>query len=325
MGILRKGQWSSDWYDTDATDGDYVRDKARFRDWVTADGEPGPNGEDGYPAEAGRYHLYISHACPWSHRTTIFRSLKQLEDLISLSVVDPEMLENGWAFSRAFDGNRDPYGDVDFLYQIYQAAQPDYTGRVTVPVLWDRKRQTIISNESADIIRMFNSAFDHLTGNHENFFPEDHLHAIERVNEEVYWNINNGVYRCGFATTQKAYERAFRGLFEHLEILEHQLARQRYLVGSQVSEADWRLFVTLIRFEPVYFSHFKCNLQPLTNYPNLYHHMLELYQWPGVAETVHFDHIKRHYYYSHDTINPTRIVPVGPAMDLSMPHHRDRF
>jgi putative glutathione S-transferase len=236
MGILRKGQWSSDWYDTDATDGDYVRDKARFRDWVTADGEPGPNGEDGYPAEAGRYHLYISHACPWSHRTTIFRSLKQLEDLISLSVVDPEMLENGWAFSRAFDGNRDPYGDVDFLYQIYQAAQPDYTGRVTVPVLWDRKRQTIISNESADIIRMFNSAFDHLTGNHENFFPEDHLHAIERVNEEVYWNINNGVYRCGFATTQKAYERAFRGLFEHLEILEHQLARQRYLVGSQVSE-----------------------------------------------------------------------------------------
>ncbi|NIB40190.1 glutathione S-transferase family protein [Pseudomaricurvus alkylphenolicus] len=317
MGLLQNGQWVDQWYDTKNNQGEFKRQESRFRHWITPDGSAGPTGNGGFKAEPGRYHLYVSLACPWAHRTLIFRKLKGLESLISVSVVDPLMLEHGWSFS----GGDDLYG-LHHLYQVYLKAAPDYEGRVTVPVLWDKKTQTIVNNESAEIIRMFNSAFDHLTDNTDNYAPEVLLADIDAINERVYHNINNGVYRAGFATTQEAYETAYRELFETLDCLEAQLQQQRYLVGDCITEADWRLFTTLIRFDAVYHGHFKCNRQRLEDYPAISAYVRELYQVPGVADTVDFGHIKEHYYGSHKTINPTGVVPVGPDIDYTVAHAR---
>ncbi len=318
MGLLQQGQWVDQWYDTKSSDGKFVRQDSRFRSWVTANGEPGPNGEEGFKAEKGRYHLYVSLACPWAHRTLIFRRLKQLEDYIDVTVVDPIMLDNGWEFA-------DPLYGLEYLYQLYLKADPSYEGRVTVPVLWDKQTETIVNNESSEIIRMFNSAFNHLTGNIDDYYPES-LHAnIDVINARVYDSINNGVYRAGFATSQQAYEEAFDTLFDSLDWVEEILSQQRYLAGNVLTEADWRLFTTLIRFDAVYFGHFKTNRQLLASFPNISNYLRELYQVPGVADTVNFEHIKTHYYASHRTINPTCVVPVGPKQDFSLPHDRERF
>ncbi len=319
MGQLVDGKWQNRWYDTSKTGGRFKRSSTQFRDWITADGS------SGFPAEAGRYHLYVSLACPWAHRSLIFRRLKGLEDAIGLSVVDPYMAENGWAFSDGTDCVGDTVNDARFLYQIYTHAQPDYSGRVTVPVLWDTAKNTIVNNESSEIIRMFNNAFDALTGNNADYYPEPLRAEIDLVNDEVYEAINNGVYKCGFATTQEAYEEAFDALFSALDRIEQRLSRQRYLCGARLTEADWRLFTTLIRFDPVYVGHFKCNLRRIADYSNLPNYLRELYQMPGVAETCNMRHIKQHYYRSHTTINPTQIVPKGPLLDPTAPHDRDRF
>lgn len=326
MGLLIDGVWSDQWYDTKASKGKFVRDVARFRNWVTKDGAKGPSGEGGFEAEAGRYHLYVSHACPWAHRTLIMRHLKGLEGLIDISVVHPFMAGDGWTFETDFDGaTGDRLMGVSFLRDIYTASYDKATGRVTVPILWDKKQNCIVSNESSEIIRMMNSAFNHLTGNARDFWPEAMRDDIEAVNEMVYDKVNNGVYKSGFATSVEAYEEAVSGLFEGLDMLEARLAAHRYLMGAKLTEADIRLFTTLIRFDPVYVGHFKCNLKRLFDYPNLYNYMKEIYQLEAVAETVFFDHIKYHYYASHETINPTRIVPMGPVQDLDSPHDRDRF
>lgn len=323
MGQLVDGKWEDVWYDTKSTGGKFKRKAAQFRNWLTADGAPGPSGKGGFQAEQGRYHLYVSLACPWAHRTLIFRTLKGLEHLIDVSVVSPDMLSNGWEFHDDIDP--EPLFGHHFLHDVYTTADPMYSGRVTVPVLWDKAQNTIVSNESSEIIRMFNSAFDALTGNTLDFYPETLRGKIDEVNALIYSNINNGVYKCGFATTQDAYEEAFDALFSALDQLETRLARQRYLVGNTLTEADWRLFTTLIRFDAVYHGHFKTNLQQIEDYPNLSNYLRDLYQTPGVAETVDFNHIKRHYYASHVTINPTRIVPKGPVLDFNRPHDRDRF
>jgi len=315
MGLLQKGKWVDQWYDTEDSGGEFRRQDSRFRHWLTPDAEPGPNGEQGFKAEKGRYHLYVSLACPWAHRTLIFRQLKQLQDYIDVTVVEPIMLENGWEMS-------DPLYEFDFLYQLYLKADVNYEGRVTVPVLWDKQTQTIVSNESSEIIRMFNTAFDHLTGDTSDYYPQDLHEDINTLNDRIYATINNGVYRAGFATTQEAYETAFHSLFDSLDWVEGLLTRQRYLVGDQLTEADWRLFTTLIRFDAVYFGHFKTNRQLLAAYPAISGYVRELYQVPGVAETVSFEHIKTHYYASHLTINPTGIVPVGPAQDFGTAHDR---
>ena len=325
MGLLVDGIWRDVWYDTDNTGGKFEREAARFRNWVTPDGQPGPSGEGGFPAQSGRYHLYVCYACPWAHRTLIFRSLKGLEAHIGVSVVHPHMLENGWEFNREQEQTRDQLYDLDYMYQLYLKAAPGYSGRVTVPVLWDRERETIVSNESADIIRMLNSAFNQVTGNELDFYPESLRQEIDVLNEEIYNNVNNGVYRAGFATTQQAYEEAFGDLFRVLDKLEERLGQQRYLTGNQITEADWRLFTTLVRFDAVYYGHFKCNLRRIQDYDNLYGYLRDLYQQPGIANTVHFDHIKQHYYYSHPSINPTRIVPLGPELDLTTSHGRERL
>jgi len=325
MGVLRNGVWHDEWYDTASHDGEFVREAAPFRDWITADGTPPAGAARAWPAASGRYHLYVSYACPWAHRTLIFRKLKGLEAHVGLSVVDPEMLARGWSFSARFAENRDPFHASQHLFQLYQRARPDFTGRATVPVLWDRERDTIISNESADIIRMFNSAFDAITGNTLDVNPASRRAEIDAVNALVYENINNGVYRCGFATRQDAYERAFDLLFAALDEVERRLSEQRYLIGNRLTEADWRLFTTLLRFDAVYYGHFKCNRQRIADFPCLSNYLRELYQVPGVASTVRMDHIKTHYYYSHATINPTRIVPRGPALDFSAPHDRARL
>lgn len=321
MGLLQNGQWVDQWYETKNSGGEFRRQDSRFRNWVTADGQAGPTGESGFTAEKGRYHLYVSLACPWAHRTLIFRKLKQLEDYIDVTVVDAIMLENGWQVS-------DPLHDFDFLYQLYLKADENYEGRVTVPVLWDKKTHTIVSNESSEIIRMFNSAFDHLTGSNNkstaDYYPQALHEEIEVLNERIYHSINNGVYRAGFATTQGAYEEAFDTLFDSLDWVENILSRQRYLAGDQMTEADWRLFTTLVRFDAVYFGHFKCNRQLLESYPNISAYVRELYQVPGVAETVDIDHIKTHYYASHTSINPTGVIPVGPVQDFNRTHDRDR-
>jgi len=325
MGLLVDGEWRDQWYDTKATGGRFKRDTSRFRNWITGDGRAGPSGASGFQAEAGRYHLYVSYACPWAHRTLIFRKLKGLEDMIPVSVVHWYMAENGWTFA---DGNgvvADPIHDADYMYQVYQAADSSYTGRVTVPVLWDRHKNTIVSNESADIIRMFNSAFDGIGATEGDYYPEDLREAIDEINARVYTTVNNGVYKAGFATTQEAYEEAVEPLFESLDWLDGRLSTQRYLLGDRITEADWRLFTTLLRFDPVYVGHFKCNRRRIVDYPNLWPYVRDLYQVPGVAETVHMDHIKSHYYGSHETINPTRIVPVGPDIDFSAPHGRDKL
>ncbi len=327
MGLLVDGKWQDKWYDTDKTGGKFEREAARFRNWVTADGSPGPGGEGGFKAESGRYHLYVSMACPWAHRTLIFRRLKGLEKHISASVVHPDMAENGWEFRPGDEQHQDHLHNFRFMHEVYTRVAPDYTGRVTVPTLWDKKRETIVSNESAEIIRMFNSAFNDLEGvNAElDFYPEALRPEIEEVNERVYHTVNNGVYKAGFATAQDKYEEAYRALFESLDWLEERLSRQRYLVGEQLTEADWRLFTTLIRFDAVYYSHFKCNRQPIREFPNLSGYLRDLYQVPGVAETVDIAQIKRHYYVSQRTINPTRIVPVGPELDFDAPHGREKF
>ncbi|NVK35440.1 MAG: glutathione S-transferase family protein [Rhodobacteraceae bacterium] len=320
MGLLVEGKWVDKWYDTESTDGHFVRQDSSFRNWITSDGSAGPTGDSGFKAESGRYHLYVSYACPWAHRTLIFRALKKLEDHIEVSAVEPLMLENGWTFETP-----DPILNADYMWQVYKAAKSDYTGRATVPVLWDKKTNTIVSNESSEIIRMFNTAFNDLTGSDLDFYPEHLRDQIDELNDRVYKTVNNGVYKAGFATTAKAYEEAFDELFETLDFLEDRLGKQRYLAGEQITEADWRLFTTLLRFDPVYVGHFKCNLKRIEDYPNLFNYLKELYQVPGVEETVKMDVIKQHYYGSHDTINPTGIVPLGPELHLSDPHDRTRF
>lgn len=316
MGLLVAGKWHDQWYDTSKSDGEFIREDSRFRGWIgTADA---PAGRAVFPAESGRYHLYVSLACPWAHRTLIFRGLKGLVPHIGVTVVHPHMLSNGWEFGT--DGD-DLYG-LNYLYQLYLKVKPDYSGRVTVPVLWDRHEQTIVNNESSEIIRILNSAFDAITGDRQDFYPGPLRDNIDRINDKVYRNINNGVYRCGFATTQAAYERAYAALFAELDEVESLLGRQRYLAGDRLTEADWRLFTTLVRFDAVYHGHFKANRNRIEDFEHLSNYLRELYQYPGVAGTVNFSHIKEHYYYSHDTINPTRIVPVGPHLNLSRPHNR---
>ena len=322
MGKLIEGQWHDVWYETEKNDGKFVRKDASFRNWVTNDGAPGASGSGGFAAEAGRYHLYVSLACPWAHRTLIFRKLKGLEDMISLSVVHHFMGSEGWTFDDGVGVVPDPIGGARRLHEVYTEAAPDYTGRVTVPVLWDKRTNTIVSNESSEIIRMFGSAFDDVGAIAGDYYPEARRTEIDAVNERVYETLNNGVYRCGFATSQQAYADAFTALFETMDWLEERLSRQRYLVGDTVTEADWRLFTTLVRFDSVYVGHFKTNLRRVVDYPNLWAYTRKLYQWPGVAETVDMFHIKEHYYGSHETINPSRVVPLGPVIDFDAPHGR---
>ncbi|MBD3896833.1 glutathione S-transferase family protein [Halomonas sp. ML-15] len=325
MGLLIDGKWHDQWYDTDKHGGEFVRESAKLRDWVTAAGGAGPDGQPGLPAEAGRYHLYLSLACPWAHRTMILRKLKGLESLVGLSHVSPLMLDQGWTYREDEGSSGDPIKGVDYHHQLYTLTDSRYTGRVTVPALWDKQGERIINNESAELLRMFNGAFDALTGNRLDFYPEDLRETIDAVNADVYDHINNGVYKSGFATEQKVYDKHVTALFEALDRMESRLAEQRYLAGEWLTEADIRLFTTLVRFDAVYYGHFKCNLRRIEDYPNLSNYVRELYQWPGIKETVDFDHIKRHYYYSHDTINPTRIVPKGPLLDLERPHDRERL
>ncbi|HFR3539053.1 TPA: glutathione S-transferase family protein [Streptococcus suis] len=318
MGLLQDGKWVDQWYDTKSTGGKFVRTVTQFRNWITPDGQAGPTGEGGFKAESGRYHLYISLACPWASRTLMMRKLKGLEDHISLSVVHPLMLENGWTFEDGSGVIKDPLFNSDYLYQVYLKANPTYSGRVTVPVLWDKKTNTIVSNESAEIMRMFNTAFNAITGNHDDYYPADLQAEIDAMNDFVYPNINNGVYKAGFSTNQKVYEKEVNNLFAALDKLEEHLADKDYLVGDQLTEADLRLFTTFVRFDPVYFGHFKCNIKALVDYPNLWNYTKRIYNHAGIAETVDFDHIKQHYYGSHKTINPTGIVPIGPDLDWTL-------
>ncbi len=325
MGLLIDGTWHDTWYETKSTGGAFKRSAAQFRNWLTADGSPGPSGRGGFAAESGRYHLYVSFACPWAHRTLIFRELKGLRDHVSVSVVNPDMLDQGWTFEPDAQGaTGDTLYGLTHAHQIYTKADPAYSGRVTVPILWDKAQETIVSNESSEIIRMFNSAFNGITGNTDDYWPEAMRDEIEAVNARIYSDVNNGVYKSGFATTQEAYDAAVHPLFDTLDWLEERVTRSRYLMGDRVTEADWRLFTTLIRFDPVYHLHFKCNRRRLIDYPNLWAYTRELYQWPGVAQTVNMNHIVRHYHYSHDSINPHRIIPVNPLLDYSEPHRRDQ-
>ncbi len=310
MGLLVDGQWQDKWYDTDSNDGKFKREASSFRNSVSA--EEGAE----FPPQSGRYHLYVSLACPWAHRALIFRKLKSLESHITVSVVCPDMLGEGWTFDDYPAATGDTLYDKQYLREIYLMDTPDVTTRVTVPVLWDKQKKRIVSNESSEIIRMFNSAFNDLTGNHDDYYPEALRAEIDTVNELVYHDINNGVYKAGFATTQQAYEDAVNTLFKALDTVEERLQQHRYLVGDTLTEADWRLFTTLIRFDPVYHGHFKCNIKQIADYPAIYRYMKSLYQHPGIAGTVNFDHIKRHYYYSHTMINPTQVVPVGPSQNL---------
>ncbi len=318
MGLLVDGRWQDRWYETGSTGGRFVRSESAFRNWVTVDGAPGPSGSGGFPAEAGRYHLYVSLACPWAHRTLIMRSLKGLEGSIGVSVVHWHMGEQGWTFAAGPGATGDLLHGRDYLHQVYTAAKPDYSGRVTVPVLWDERRRTIVSNESSEIIRMLASAFDGVGALPGDYWPEPLRDEIEAVNERVYRTVNNGVYRAGFATRQEAYDEAVAELFDSLDWLEDRLDGRQWLVGEQPTEADIRLFTTLLRFDPVYFGHFKCNLRRLVDYPRLWAFTRRLLALPGVAGTVNFEHIKRHYYGSHRTINPTGIVPMGPVIDWSL-------
>ena len=324
MGQLIDGEWKTQSLEALSEGGSFERKESSYRNWVTADGAPGPTGEGGFAAASGRYHLYVSYACPWAHRALIFRRLKGLEDHIAVSVVHPEMLDDGWEFREDFVGaTGDRLMGLRYLREVYQADDPEATTRVTVPVLWDTETRTIVSNESAEIIRMFNSAFDGITGNTDDYWPEELREAIEPVNDRIYDTVNNGVYKAGFATTQEAYENAVHPLFDSLDWIEGILADNRYLMGDRVTEADWRLFTTLIRFDTVYHGHFKCNRNRIVDFPNLCGYLRELYQWPGVAGTVRLDHIARHYYYSHPSVNPHRIVPIGPDLDLDAPHGRE--
>jgi putative glutathione S-transferase len=323
MGQLVDGVWHDVWYETKTSGGAFVRDSAKFRNWITADGSAGPTGEAGFKAESGRYHLYISNACPWAHRSMVFRALKDLTNHIDVSVVHPDMLSNGWTFETDENGaNGDALFSLPFARDIYIKADPHISGRVTVPILWDKQQNTIVSNESSEIIRMFNSAFDEITENTQDFWPADHRDAIEDVNSRIYNTINNGVYKSGFATTQTAYDAAVGPLFESLDWIEGILSQNRYLTGDKITEADWRLWTTLIRFDMVYHQHFKCNRKRIIDYPNIWGFTRELYQWAGVKQTVNMDHIVRHYHYSHETINPNRIIPTNPIIDFDAPHDR---
>ncbi len=322
MGLLIDGKWHDRWYDTEATGGRFVRGEARFRNWVTADGRPGPTGGGGFKAEPGRYHLYVSLACPWASRALIFRALKGLTEMIGVSVVNPFLGAQGWTFEPAPGVVADPVAGAAHLYDVYLRADPRYSGRVTVPVLWDLARDTIVSNESAEIIRMFNAAFDGVGARAGDYAPPELLSQIDAINADLYDAVNNGVYKAGFATAQAVYEEEVGKLFARLDALERTLGRQRWLLGERLTEADWRLFTTLCRFDPVYHGHFKCNLRRLIDYPNLWSYTRELYQWPGVSATVDFEHIKQHYYRSHHGINPNGIVPVGPILDFAAPPTR---
>jgi putative glutathione S-transferase len=325
MGMLVEGVWRDQWYDTKSTGGRFVRKDSAFRHWVTRDGSPGPTGDGGFRAEPGRYHLYVSLACPWAHRTLIMRGLKGLEEMIDVSVVHWRMLENGWTFKEGPGVVPDPIDGARYLHQVYAAAKPDYTGRVTVPVLRDRTTGAIVSNESSDIIRMMNAAFDGVGARPGDYYPQALRPEIDALNARIYDSVNNGVYKAGFATAQDAYEEAVRPLFDTLDVLDERLSSRRYLCGDRVTEADLRLFTTLVRFDPVYVGHFKCNLRRIADYPHLSGYLRDLYQIPGVAETVNMAHIKGHYYESHGTINPTGIVPLGPVLDLDAPHGRERL
>jgi len=323
MGLLVKGQWHDKWYDTESADGEFIREDAQYRHWIHAEQSTSHKDDNTFVAEKNRYHLYVSLACPWAHRTLIFRQLKQLDDMISVSVVHPHMLEHGWTFDTTLNGaTGDDLYSSRYAHEIYTRDNPTYSGRVTVPILWDKKTQRIVNNESADIIRIFNTAFNHLTDNDIDYYPKQYQQASDEINNTVYHTINNGVYRAGFATKPEAYQKAVRRLFESLDNIEHRLSSQRYLVGDVITEADWRLFTTLIRFDAVYVGHFKCNLRRIADYPNLSNYLRELYQHKNIAATVNIEHIKQHYYYSHDMINPTRIVPEGPILDVDQPHNR---
>lgn len=318
MGLLVDGEWHDEWYDTKKSGGRFIRSDSQFRNWITKDGSPGPTGEGGFKAEPNRYHLYVSYACPWASRTLIMRSLKGLSDIISVSAVHPLMAENGWTFEDGPGVVKDPIHNAKYMHEIYTHVEPEYSGRVTVPVLYDKKTDKIVNNESSEIMRMFNSAFEGLESNDYDFAPEELLDEIDEMNDFVYDTINNGVYKSGFATEQDVYEEEVTKLFDALDKLEAHLETNEYLVGGKITEADWRLFTTLVRFDPVYHGHFKCNLRQLMDYKNLWRYTRELYNWPGVKETVNFNHIKEHYYMSHDTINPNKIVPKGPKIDWSL-------
>jgi len=323
MGQLVNGEWQDRWYDTKSTGGRFVRSTSAFRNWITPDGSAGPSGQGGFAAESGRYHLYVAYACPWAHRALIFRALKGLTDHVGVSVVHPDMLSEGWELDDSYPGaTGDRLYGLRYLRELYLKVDPKMSGRVTVPVLWDAARETIVSNESSEIIRMFNTAFDRITGNIDDYWPEDLHEGIDEVNARIYDTVNNGVYKAGFATSQAAYDAAVHPLFDSLDWLEAHLGENRYLMGARITEADWRLFTTLIRFDLVYHTHFKCNRARIMDYPNLWGYVRELYQWPGVRETVNFDHIVRHYYYSHDTVNPHRIIPINPRPDFDAPHGR---
>ena len=323
MGLLIDGVWTDQWYDTKSTGGAFQRKEAVFRNWITADGSAGPSGTAGFAAQSGRYHLYVSYACPWAHRTLIFRALKGLGDHIGLSVVHPDMLSDGWTFKTdAYGATGDDLFGLAFARDLYTRADPDFTGRVTMPILWDKAQNTIVSNESSEIIRMFNAAFDDITNNRDDYWPTELRDAIAPVNDRIYDTLNNGVYKCGFATTQAAYDAAVKPLFDTLDWLDARLSDHRYVMGDRITEADWRLFTTLVRFDSVYHLHFKCNRKRLIDYGNLWDYTRALFQWPGVADTVNLHHIVRHYHYSHDSINPHRIIPINPQIDFMAPHGR---
>ena len=324
-GLFVDGVWHSQWYGTAATGGRFVPTEPVFRNWVTPDGSPGPSGQGGFAAERGRYHLYVSLACPYAHRTVIFRKLKKLESVISMSILEPVMGEQGWGFGTGPGTIADTINGKQRLGEVYLLADPRYTGRVSVPVLWDIKRGTIVNNESPEIIRMLNSAFASLTEDRADYYPADLRGEIDRTNARVYRDVNIGVYRAGFATAQDAYEEACREVFAALDWVEELLSRQRYLVDARLTEADWRLFTTLVRFDAVYYSHFKCNVRRVADYHNLSNYLRDLYQTAGIADTVNMDHIKRHYFMSMTAINPTRIVPLGTELDFAAPHDRRRF
>ncbi|WHZ32484.1 glutathione S-transferase family protein [Desemzia incerta] len=318
MGLLVDGKWHDQWYDTEGNGGRFIRTEAQYRNWITPDGSPGPTGEGGFKAEPNRYHLYVAMACPWANRTLIMRKLKKLEDMISVSVVNPLMAENGWTFEPAVGVIPDPVINATYLHELYTHVDPNYSGRVTVPMLYDLKQNKIVNNESSEIMRMLNTAFYGVGAEEGDYYPKELQEEIDAVNELVYHNVNNGVYKAGFATNEGVYQEEVGRLFKTLDQLEARLENQRYLVGDQITEADWRLFTTLIRFDSVYYSHFKCNIRQIRDYKNLWRYTRELYNWPGIAETVNFKHIKEHYYRSHKNINPTGIVPVGPILDFSL-------
>ena len=326
MGMMIDGVWRvMDRNQRRQQSGKFVRAEPYFRNWITPDGLPGPSGKGGFKAEAGRYHLYISLACPWAHRTLIMRKIKGLEDKITLSVTHHFMGDHGWSFHDADGVLPDPILESEYMHQVYAAAEPTYSGRVSVPVLWDRETATIVNNESPEIIRMFNSAFNQVGASGPDYYPADLAAEIDKVNDRIYTTLNNGVYRSGFATTQEAYSEAVSELFETLDWLEDRLSHQRYVAGCRITEADWRLFPTLVRFDSVYHGHFKCNIHRIVDYPNLWGYTRELYQFPGVAETVDVQHTKHHYYGGHETVNPTLIVPLGPNLDFTLPHGRDEL